>query len=385
MLKTHRSSVVLKRHHGSSVELLPDDVLELILESVAVKPLLRFRAVSKKWKTTIDSRRFQERQLIRRMQSRGPDVIFVYLTDFGIYGDDDDTDAPSIVLGSAIASTVRFPTTGSMFCRNSCDGLVCLYCHYEPSVVVNPATRWHQTFPLSNIQQFRLDRSDKPEYSPITRLGFGKDKFRGTYKPVCLYNSSEYGLDNVTTCEVFDFSTNAWRYVVPASPCRINDCRFPPVYLDGSLYWLTETEGEEPNVLSLDLHTETFQVICKAPVAHLRDLFDRIGDMLCILDDRLCFSETHSLTQVIWSFDSSGKTWKKLCSIDLAKTRTWIAESFFPLTPIAILDESKLLLQGNDAFQPLVIHDLHANSFDLLFQPARPIATVSYFQSLLSI
>ncbi|VVB17080.1 unnamed protein product [Arabis nemorensis] len=85
-------------------------------------------------------------------------------------------------------------------------------------------------------------------------MGLGKDKIRGTYKPIWLCNSSEFGLDNATTCEVFDFSTNAWRYVLPASPCRILDEQ-KPVYLDGSLYGLTE--GEETKVLSFDLHTET--------------------------------------------------------------------------------------------------------------------------------
>lgn len=74
-------------------------------------------------------------------------------------------------------------------------------------------------------------------YPLILMLGFGKDKFTGTYKLVWLYNSYECGLDNVTTCEVFDFSTHAWRYAVHASP-------YPgyhePVYLDGSLNWFTE-------------------------------------------------------------------------------------------------------------------------------------------------
>ncbi|CAN6991065.1 unnamed protein product [Brassica rapa subsp. trilocularis] len=60
----------------------------------------------------------------------------------------------------------------------------------------------------------------------------------------------------VTYCEVFDFSTNAWRYVVPASPYPIN-AYHKPVHLDGSLYWLTESEP--PLLLSFDLHTETFQ------------------------------------------------------------------------------------------------------------------------------
>ncbi|CAH8335385.1 unnamed protein product [Eruca vesicaria subsp. sativa] len=90
-----------------------------------------------------------------------------------------------------------------------------------------------------------------------------------------------------------------------------------PVYFDGSLYWLTECE--ETKVISLDLHTETFQVICKAPFAHARNGFDVF---MSILDNRLCVSRRKRSTQVIWSLDSSGgsKTWKKMCSLDLTNT-----------------------------------------------------------------
>lgn len=85
------------KRHGSSVELLPDDVVELILERLPVKSLLRFRSVSKKWKSEIDSPSFQERQLIRRRQSRGPDALFVttyYFADDGL-----DTYARRFVFG----------------------------------------------------------------------------------------------------------------------------------------------------------------------------------------------------------------------------------------------------------------------------------------------
>ncbi|KAF2575568.1 hypothetical protein F2Q70_00001511 [Brassica cretica] len=42
---------------------------------------------------------------------------------------------------------------------------------------------------------------------------------------------------------VFDFSTNAWRYGTPASPCEITD-ELPPVYeyVEGSLHWFTKCE-----------------------------------------------------------------------------------------------------------------------------------------------
>ncbi|ESQ35723.1 hypothetical protein EUTSA_v10010027mg, partial [Eutrema salsugineum] len=266
------------------VELLPHDVVELILERLPVKSLLRFKSVSKNWKLTIESRRFHEVQLIRRRQSRGPDVLYVIYENH----QQDEDRRRRIVLGSSIVST--FPSPNTMVCHGSCDGLICVFCIHTPNIVVNPATRWQQSFPRSSVQQLLYTRKLLSWTNP--KLGFGKDKFRGTYKPVWLCNSFEFGLDNATSCEVFDFSTNAWRYVHPASPYRIN--AFPdPVYLDGSLYWLTECE--ETKVLSFDLHTETFHVVCKAPFAHVPD-----------------------------------------------------PQPEFALSPIAILEKNKLLLQGRD-------------------------------------
>ncbi|CAA7020821.1 unnamed protein product [Microthlaspi erraticum] len=339
MLKRPRSSMVLRRHRSRVVELLPHDVVELILERLPVKSLLRFRSVSKNWKSTIDSPRFKERQLLCRRESRGPDVLCVELS---YYGDDDlDTDAPSVELGSSIVSTIRFPTRAETIAM----------------VVVTVC-----------FQHLLIDKLKKGELGyGIAQLGFVKDKVRGTYKPVWLYNSSPFGLDNATTCEVFDFSTNAWRYVVPASPYRIR-AHQRPVYLDGSLYWFTEFE--ETKLLSFDLHTETFQVLCKAPFAHVHCPY---SVTMCILDNRLCVSRKNGPTQVIWSFDSSGgsKTWKKMCSVDLTKTFSWFER--YTLFPIAILEKTKLLLHCHGYSQPLVIHDLHAKSYDIVFKPTKPV------------
>ncbi|CAN6857084.1 unnamed protein product [Brassica oleracea] len=74
----------LKRHR-EELQLLPDDVVELILERLPVKSRLRFRTVSKKLKSAIDCRRFQERQQLIQMSRSGPHVLFVSLN---CYDDD---------------------------------------------------------------------------------------------------------------------------------------------------------------------------------------------------------------------------------------------------------------------------------------------------------
>ncbi|KAG7572367.1 F-box-like domain superfamily [Arabidopsis suecica] len=366
--------MLLKRHRScEEEELLPHDVIELILETLPVEALFVSRFVSKKWKSTIDFRRFKERRLQRRRQSRGVHVLFLCVNGENTLKRDDNR---VFSFGSSVARTGRIPYSGPLFCYGSCDGIICLYGIHTPSIVVNPATGWHQNFPLCSYQELYIPRFDRKHVNfPSPKLGLGKDKFTGTYKPVWFYNSSVFGLDNATTCELFDFTTNAWRFVVPASPYQIN-AYHKPVYLDGSLYWFTDCE--EPKVLSLDFHTETFQVICKAPFAHPCDPRQLT---MCILDNRLCVSEKKWPTQVIWSFHSSGKTWNQMCCIDLTQTFSWFGVPEFALSPIAIMDKGKLLLQGRDTSHALVIHDLHTKSYDFLFKPTRPVGSVQYVES----
>ncbi|KAF8087019.1 hypothetical protein N665_0602s0002 [Sinapis alba] len=361
------------------VQLLPDDVVEVILERLAVKSLLRFRTVSKKLKSTIDCRRFQERQMFRQ---GGPHVLFVCLNSYDDDGRlierDDDDDRRSFAFGStSTAYTVSVPTTweGIYVCHSTCDGLVCLYSFYNQSVGV--------TFPLSNIQNLIIERMklktgvDDYIYTH-PKIGFGKDNLTGTYKPVFLTNSSHFGLPNmITTCEVFDFTTQLWRYVQPAFPFTTNP-HAHPVYLDGFLYWLTDCE--HPKVLSFDLHRNF-----SCPIF-----------TICILHNRLCVSLKSWPTQDIWSLRCSDKTssssssWTKICSVDLTQISSWLEEPKWSmpwgpdwaLSPIAILDKHKLLLQAGGYLGAIIVLDLLTNSYDLLFKPSDDLTSVYYFQSL---
>ncbi|KAH0907155.1 hypothetical protein HID58_038982 [Brassica napus] len=336
-------------------ELLPDDVVELILERLPVVSLLRFMSVSKTWKSTIESPSFKQRQLmITSRKSRGPDVL--YVTGFGNEEDEIKEEEANMVVGSCVIRSLKFPTRSDKVCYGTCDGLVCLFSNRHPSVVFNPATRWRRSFPLPRVQPLIIShfkaRSNLFCYTQEPQLGFGKDKVRGTYKPVWLFNSSEFDLDNATTCEVFDFTTNAWSQ--------------KPVYFDGSLYWLTECK--ETKLLSFDLHTETFKVICNAPFP-----------MYLTLALSSCAS---SITALIWSLGGCNMmmTWKQMCSIDLTKT-TFHDPPYFPrpaLLPIAIVKETILLL-GYRRGPPLVIHDLHTKSYVFDSCPKSPEYPVCYF------
>ncbi|CAN7043330.1 unnamed protein product [Brassica oleracea var. botrytis] len=336
-----------------NMELLPHDVVEYILERLDAKTLLKFTAVSKQWKSSIiQCRSFQTRQMLHRKQSGKTDVVLVSLYDGS--GSNPNIEAlRTLVVGSTVS--VKIPTSWEnkfyQVCNSSCDGLICLYYRYDPSIVVNPTTRWHRTIPPCNYQ---LEAFDRIRQLVSRSPGFGKDKINGTYKPVWLYNSAEVGLKNksITTCEVFDFTTNAWRYIVPASPYLIYHSQ-DPVHCDGSLHWFTK--GDETNILALDLHTETFQVIPRPPFLH--SLLLLIESIICSIHDRLCVSERIWPEQVIWSFDSEDKTWKKIYSIDLKTTPYWRRNNIWrTFTPLSVLGKDKLLFyDGESSDGPLTV------------------------------
>ncbi|AEE28889.1 F-box associated ubiquitination effector family protein [Arabidopsis thaliana] len=247
---------------------------------------------------------------------------------------------------------------------DSCDGLVCLYKYWKSGYVVNPTTRWYRPLPLSQLQQLliSLGRSVFELGYTVCDIGFGKDKITGTYKPVWLYNSLEIGLENATTCEVFDFNTNAWRYVSPTAPYR-----------------------EETKILSFDLHTETFRVVSKAPFTNVK-AFDIV---MCNLGNRLCVSEKNWPNQVIWSFNSGNKTWHKMFSINLDVTSHWFGNHIAAVMPLALFYEKKkkkkLLFYCRVRSRTLMVYDPETESYDVAFNDYSIGYPLCYFQSLISI
>ncbi|CAA7037585.1 unnamed protein product [Microthlaspi erraticum] len=364
---------------------LPHDVVELIMERLPVNPLLRYKAVSKQWQTTIESPFFKERQLKHRQQTGDPDVLMACRHPYGIKNQDTEP-LRTLVLGSSSSVEIPIPweqenTLLFLNYKSSCDGLVCFNCVRKPAFVINPTTRWHRTLPLCKLQQLVADLDDtvdKFEFS-FYNVGFGKDKFTGTYKLVWLY-SSGLEQDANTICEVFDFSTNAWSYVTPAPPYGVID----PVYADGSLHWFVERE--ETKLVSFDLHTEAFQVVSKAPFAINLHPYDIV---MCNLDNRLCVSEMKWPNQVIWSFNSGDKTWNKMCSIDfdLVSPLFNIPHDKVSILPLALLgkEKKKLLFCLRDFGQTLLIHDLVTKSYEAAFLADFIVYPVCYFPSLISI
>lgn len=209
---------------------------------------------------------------------------------------------------------------------------------------------------------------------------FGKDISTGNYKMVWLYNSFDLNLRGPTTCEVFDFTTNTWRYV-NGSTHRIRDYGCS-TYADGSVYWITTDKFEkETKILSFNLQTEVFQVMSETPIIHAYPHWT----IMCSLNSCLCVSVLTDTSQEIWTLNPH-KTWEKQFSINVGIESFWFGKVIRPISPVVMLEGKKLLLQDNSDIHPgLVLHDTRIDSYSFISSINDLNEAYSYFPSLISI
>ncbi|XP_013610693.1 PREDICTED: F-box protein At5g10340-like isoform X2 [Brassica oleracea var. oleracea] len=102
----------------------------------------------------------------------------------------------NITLSSSVTQ-VKLPIKERFVCSSSFDDLVCLLHHWDVPILAPNFLR----------EDVLLVYCDQSNY--YMALNSPPSKFQ----QVWLYNSQEFD-DVTTTCEVFDFSTNAWRGLI---------------------------------------------------------------------------------------------------------------------------------------------------------------------------
>ncbi|CAL9246220.1 unnamed protein product [Arabidopsis halleri] len=185
------------------------------------------------------------------------------------------------------------------------------------------------------------------------------------------------------------YEEKKWRFV-NTTPLDHHHILFNqrPVFVNGSLYWLTGDEEGDPTtetkLIVFDIHTEMFQVIQTQPFISRDASGDKIG--VCNLDGRLCISELKKdCKQEFWWRAEDNNTWERIFSVDLHSTSTWFGGiTSQPLTPLTISKyTNKVILSLTDQ-ESLVAFDLDPNSmvYHLYFSGYYGLA-VPYFPSLL--
>ncbi|KAG7591507.1 F-box associated domain type 1 [Arabidopsis thaliana x Arabidopsis arenosa] len=391
---------------------LPTDVLEEIFLRFPVKALIRLKSLSKQWRSTIESRSFEERhlKLAKKACVDHPKVMVITEEDpirgIGLRTFTDIGFRTICLESASLLSFTRLNFPQGFFhwiyISESCDGLFCIHSPRSHSVyVVNPATRWLRLLPSARFQilihKFNpTDHEWNVEINSIFHLAFVKAT---DYKLVWLYNSDKYIADasspneGVTKCEVFDFRANAWRYLACTPSHRIYHDQ-KPASANGSVYWFTEPYNERIEVVAFDIYSETFRLLSKINPAIAGSDPHHID--MCTLDNSLCMSKRDNVTMIqdIWRLKPSEDTWEKFFSIDLVScpsSRTEIRDKFDwsqkdmvePSTPVAVCKNKKILLSHRYS-RGLVKYDSLTKSLDFFFRHPWSKRKVTYFQSLIS-
>jgi F-box interacting protein len=249
--------------HERYVDYLPDEAIIEILTRLPVKSLIKFRCVSKTWRSLISSPFLIANHLNLALSDPQypPYLLFHYSDDlhqkqrFTLHSPDDPFpqnqsreegeeedekgffDYPSgfIELHSPLEST-------KLSLVNSCAGLVCLACGFlelkNSFIFWNPSIRKAISVPEPNIGL----KSD-----PLLHyLGFGYDSKNDDYKLVRLVYSLRYGWYLPPLVEIYTLRTGEWRSVTaPAPPCFISLSYLSnlslPVFLNGKVHWFAVT------------------------------------------------------------------------------------------------------------------------------------------------
>lgn len=273
---------------------------------------MRFRSVSKSWKSLIHSTEFIRDHTSRRAQSQHLLIKYEGLDDsyrphYVSIVDDDTFPQRKFSMTSAplLPPPVTLPVSFKLsIIGGSSQGLFCFCRHHAfrnddlettMAVIWNPTLGKSVDIVVSKVQQYE------------TVVGFGVCPHTCDPKLVKIsYLKDPSSLDSIITIpwqiEVFSLSTRAWKSLSINLPRKSLRCRWDQVDIDGVIYWIVDdianVDGEIPIlcnnlIMSFDLTNEEFtEVYLPDKLAHalilsMSKLRESLAVLNCIFEDEI--------------------------------------------------------------------------------------------------
>uniref|UniRef100_A0A803M1L9 F-box domain-containing protein n=1 Tax=Chenopodium quinoa TaxID=63459 RepID=A0A803M1L9_CHEQI len=204
---------------------LPLELVTEILSCLPIKPLLRFKCVSKSFYNVINSPDFVKLHLSRSLQARGGTLIvsaYICIHTF------DFSDSP------CHATKLYYPDNDDQFriLVGSCNGLLCFSCQADEVTLLNPATRACKSLPKITLTNMYRDYR--------TPLGFGYDCISDDYKILrCARLRVSYaGMPEWETF-LYSYKTNVWESIQNPPWTWESVISSPGIVANNSLHWMS--------------------------------------------------------------------------------------------------------------------------------------------------
>ncbi|XP_059646514.1 F-box protein CPR1-like [Cornus florida] len=293
------------------------DVIADILSRLPVKPLLRFRCVSKSWCALIDSQHFIRSHLNRSIETNtNRSIIYMENELYSLNLDSVDDDG-TVVLDHPLKNEEEDTEL-----IGSCDGVLCLFNSHKDIALWNPSTRKHHQLPVAPI-----DFPRKRRVYQNTVYGFGYDSVNDDYKVMRVIEYFRNGDDSFESeVKVYSLKLNLWRRVQDF-PYHLWDGE-NALLANGSLHWVVCRRPDSDRsrlIAAFDFGVEEYRLVPQP------DYSDENFEMsLGVLGGWLCLVTDYRMVGVdlcvdIWAMKEYGvkESWTKLFSIAQPSTLRW--------------------------------------------------------------
>ncbi|KAI8556174.1 hypothetical protein RHMOL_Rhmol05G0231300 [Rhododendron molle] len=349
---------------------LPLETIVEILSRVPVKSLLRFRCVSKSWRSLISDPKFAKAHLslasastdythhrLLLITSGGPNPYLKSCSVSSIMHEQSDTTA--VDLDYPFDKPRKRVWIGF---NGSCNGLVCIMVPGYIMYLWNPATRKSMELPLIKMRNNVFSHT----------CGIGYDDSVDDYKVVVIL-SAHVNTVIQKRVEVYTIRTDSWR--------RIRDCSHSlkwtdsGIFVSGALHWTSWDSYWI--IVSLDLAKETYGEV-------LQPNYDRdccLDYVLGVLSGCLCVLSQYADCADVWVMKDYGikESWTKLIVIPYL-TPTDVAYS----APLCILKNNEVLVGNRVHLVRYYLNDAKF-SYPAIQNSIEPFRAYPYVESLVSL
>ncbi|XP_050229497.1 F-box protein CPR1-like [Mercurialis annua] len=340
-------------------ESLPLDILFIIFTFLPLKSLMRFKCLSKSFRSLIDSPQFANSRQYDLNIHRKLIVADHHLDGF-IYIIDLDTSPLTTPLNIRCRQkpTVKTPDDfipinhGGLF--GSCNGVVAMY-NEQGISLWNTSNNRFKSFPLWIVD--------------IVFDGFGYDSVSDDYKVVML---TKLFSEDFLRVMVYSVKTNSLRRIqdlhIPEPNIYRYNYEYSGVLVGSFLHWIAHPRDESTAyhnfILAFDLRDETFRQVPQP--RDMIDVEDKVLNMVSELGGCLSLSYRFQGYVEIWIMKEYGieDSWTKLLS--LHRRQNFNFNFYARLKPLCYSSEGDKVLMDYNEGKEIILYDLKNQTFDII-------------------